>query len=431
MAELKLYLFDDGVARDWQPFALTRPIGELLFGAYTFRARAERLMGVRCAGMIASDHLLGFEEPGSALTVRLADIPVDAPRMFLSSRAVIDWQALRTLPAGASLLRVSEHVVGCSLPAGAANPDARWIDSPAADGSQIVEVQGRVLEHVWDLVSGNPAQITRDLEAGSAGHAGGQAGTNEHASVQGAASSNRAAVPAGCDVIGYTEGMLRLGADVTIEPNVVLDFSHGPIHLDDGVTVRAFTRLAGPAYVGPGSTLLGGPYEAVSIGPVCRIHGEVEESVVLGYSNKAHDGFLGHAYLGRWVNLGALTTNSDLKNNYGTIRMWTPSGDQDTGLIKLGCLLGDHVKTGIGALLNTGTIIGAGSNLFGGEMPPKYVPPFSWGSGADLVAYDVDRFLAVTATVMGRRKLSLSHEMEDVLRTAWHLGRHSHQQGDS
>src|SRR5690606_23019810 len=213
------------------------------------------------------------------------------------------------------------------VPAGAANPQERWIDSPFTDGSQIVQVDARVLEHVWDLVAGNPAQIARDHEA----RAGDESGLS--------------AVPRGCDAIGYTDGMLRLGADVTMEPNVVLDFSHGPIHLDDGVTVRSFTRIAGPAYVGPGSTLLGGPYEAVSIGPVCRVHGEVEESVVLGYANKAHDGFLGHAYLGRWVNLGALTTNSDLKNNYGTIRMWTPEGERDTGLIKLGCLLGDHVKT--------------------------------------------------------------------------------------
>src|SRR5690606_29076757 len=122
-----------------------------------------------------------------------------------------------------------------------------------------------------------------------------------------------------CDTIAFSDGMLQLGDNVTIEPNVVLDFSHGPIRLDDGVTVRAFTRLAGPSYVGAGSTLLGGPYEAASIGPVCRVRGEVEESVILGYSNKAHAGFLGHAYLGRWVNLGAMTANSDLKNSYGTI----------------------------------------------------------------------------------------------------------------
>jgi UDP-N-acetylglucosamine diphosphorylase / glucose-1-phosphate thymidylyltransferase / UDP-N-acetylgalactosamine diphosphorylase / glucosamine-1-phosphate N-acetyltransferase / galactosamine-1-phosphate N-acetyltransferase len=189
------------------------------------------------------------------------------------------------------------------------------------------------------------------------------------------------------------------------------------------VTVRSFTRLGGPAYVGPGSTLLGGPFAAVSIGPMCKVHGEMEETIVLGYSNKAHDGFLGHACLGRWVNLGAMTTNSDLKNNYGRIRMWTPSGDADTGLVKLGCLLGDHVKTGIGALLNTGTVVGAGSNLFGSELPPKYVPPFSWGSGSELVAYDVERFLAVAGTVMGRRGLELGDGMRQLLREAWRLGR--------
>lgn len=415
MTGLKLYLFDDAVARSWHPFALTRPAGELLLGAHTFRARAERLLGVRCAGHISSDHLRGFEEPGAAPVVSLGDVPADVPRVFLSSRAVIDWNALRTLPAGASLLRAGDDVIGCSLPAGAASPDARWIESPAADGSQIIEVDGRVLTRVWDLVSENPAQITRDHEAAARDADAGRTGERSSSSAQD--------LPPGCDAIGYRARMLRLGARVTIEPNVVLDFSHGPIHLDDDVTVRAFTRLAGPAYIGRGSTLLGGPYEAVSVGPVCRVHGEIEESVVLGYSNKAHDGFLGHAYLGRWVNLGALTTNSDLKNNYGHIRMWTPDGEQDTGLIKLGCLLGDHVKTGIGALINTGTVIGAGSNLYGTDMPPKYVPPFSWGSGDDLVEYDVEKFLAVTATVMGRRKLELGDAMRDVLRRSWEIGR--------
>jgi UDP-N-acetylglucosamine diphosphorylase / glucose-1-phosphate thymidylyltransferase / UDP-N-acetylgalactosamine diphosphorylase / glucosamine-1-phosphate N-acetyltransferase / galactosamine-1-phosphate N-acetyltransferase len=417
--EVKLYVFDDAVARGWQPFALTRPIGEMLFGAHTFRARAERLLGVACAGLITSDHLQGFEEPDAARVVRLGDVPVDAPRVFISSRALVDWNALRTLPAGTSLLRAGDDVIGCSLPAGAANPTDRWIEEPAPDGSQIIDVAARVLGEVWDLVAENPAQITRDHEAGTyvpRGVAGISIAGNGPA-------EDGYALPDGCDAIGYSEGMLRLGADVTIEPNVVLDFSHGPIHLDDGVTVRAFTRLAGPAYVGRNSTLLGGPYEAVSIGPVCRVHGELEESVVLGYSNKAHDGFLGHAYLGRWVNLGALTTNSDLKNNYGTIRMWTPEGERDTGLIKLGCLLGDYVKTGIGALINTGTVIGAGSSLYGTDMPPKYVPPFSWGSGSDLVEYDVDKFLSVTGTVMGRRGLSLSEGMRDVLARAWQLGR--------
>jgi UDP-N-acetylglucosamine diphosphorylase/glucosamine-1-phosphate N-acetyltransferase len=195
------------------------------------------------------------------------------------------------------------------------------------------------------------------------------------------------------------------------------------VWLEDGATVRAFSRIQGPAFIGRDSTLLGGAFSALSIGPVCKVHGEMEETVVLGYSNKAHDGFLGHAYLGRWVNLGALTTNSDLKNNYGTIRMWTPEGEVDTGLVKMGCLLGDHVKTGIGVMVNTGTIVGAGCNLFGAVQPPKHVPPFKWGSGGELVDHEIEKFLDTAKTVMGRRGITLSDAQAGLLRRAWSRSR--------
>jgi hypothetical protein len=119
------------------------------------------------------------------------------------------------------------------------------------------------------------------------------------------------------------------------------------------------------------------------------------------------------------VNLGAETTNSDLKNNYSTIRLWTPDGEEDTGSIKMGCLLGDHVKTGIGLLLNTGTVVGAGSNLWGALLPPKYVPPFSWGSGSELTEYRLDRFLQVAERAMGRRGVQLSEATRAQLGKAW------------
>src|SRR5690606_15922626 len=116
----------------------------------------------------------------------------------------------------------------------------------------------------------------------------------------------------------------------------------------------------------------------------------------VGYVNKQHDGHIGHAYLGRWVNLGAETTNSDLKNNYGPVRLWTPDrGDADTGQVKLGALVGDHVKTGIGTLLNTGTVVGAGSNIYGSHMHARFVPPFSWGTADDYVEFRLDKFLEV------------------------------------
>jgi UDP-N-acetylglucosamine diphosphorylase/glucosamine-1-phosphate N-acetyltransferase len=226
-------------------------------------------------------------------------------------------------------------------------------------------------------------------------------------------------VPPGVYVLGDAATGLRIAPGALIEPGVVFDVRHGPVRIEEEVIIRAFTRLAGPAWIGRGAIVLGGSLEAVSIGPVCRVRGEVEESIFQGYSNKAHDGFLGHACVGRWVNLGALTTNSDLKNNYGSIRLWAPAGEVDTGEMKLGCLLGDHVKTGIGVMLNTGTVVGAGSNLFGAVQPPKYVAPFSWGSGENLSEYRLDRFLAVAERALSRRNVAFTVGMRRVLETAW------------
>ena len=119
------------------------------------------------------------------------------------------------------------------------------------------------------------------------------------------------------------------------------------------------------------------------------------------------------------MNLGAFTTNSDLKNNYGEVRVGSLGGPRTTGLMKVGCFLGDHVKTGIGTLFNAGTVVGAGSNIFGGVMPPTYVPPFSWGTGDDLTEYRLDKFLEVARMAMGRRDVILDSGTEETLRLAW------------
>jgi UDP-N-acetylglucosamine diphosphorylase/glucosamine-1-phosphate N-acetyltransferase len=145
-----------------------------------------------------------------------------------------------------------------------------------------------------------------------------------------------------------------------------------------------------------------------SIGDHCKVRGEFSSSVVLSHSNKGHAGFVGHSYLGRWVNLGAMTTTSNLKNTYGPVQLWTPTGLRDTGQQFLGTLFGDHAKTGIGTMLSTGTVIGAGANVFGANMPPRVVPPFAWGDGEPYDTYDVTRFLSVAERVMSRRDVQLS-----------------------
>lgn len=393
-----LYLFDDEVARSWEPFRLTRPTGELLFGALLLRERAERCWGSPCSGHLAGIGLAGFAEPGSPPVLEPSAVPQEGVRILQSSRVALT-PPCPTPPVDEKVsLFLDERVVGWVLPPGEPSPPVELLLRPEPlPGSTRWDVVGRSIEAVWDLMDRNAEQLAEDIPRYFPGYA-----VEE--------------LP-GSHVLGG--GLLSVGSNVTVEPGSVFDLSGGPIRLCDGVVVRAHTRMEGPAFVGPDSLILGGVFSRLSVGPVCKVRGEVESSVILGYANKAHDGFLGHAYLGRWVNLGAFTTNSDLKNNYGPVRVGSPGGPIDTALLKVGCFLGDHVKTGIGTVLNTGTMVGAGSNLFGGRMPPSYVPPFSWGAGADLGEYRVDEFLELAARSMARRGLALETGMEGVLRRAW------------
>jgi UDP-N-acetylglucosamine diphosphorylase / glucose-1-phosphate thymidylyltransferase / UDP-N-acetylgalactosamine diphosphorylase / glucosamine-1-phosphate N-acetyltransferase / galactosamine-1-phosphate N-acetyltransferase len=206
---------------------------------------------------------------------------------------------------------------------------------------------------------------------------------------------------------------------------LVLDARDGPIVLD-AAHVEPFSFIQGPAAIGAGALIASARIRAeTTIGPVCRIGGEVEASIVQGYSNKHHDGFLGHSYLGEWVNIGAMTTNSDLKNTYGTIRVGLEGlGQVDSGVLKLGCFLADHVKLGIGLHLNGGTVIGSGSNIFGVHFAPKTIPPFTWG-GEVFREYQIDRMVDVARKVMGRRKVELVPVYEAMLRDAFALTRGS------
>jgi UDP-N-acetylglucosamine diphosphorylase/glucosamine-1-phosphate N-acetyltransferase len=166
---------------------------------------------------------------------------------------------------------------------------------------------------------------------------------------------------------------------------------------------------------------MGGDITGCSIGDVCKVRGELSSTVFIGYSNKGHDGFAGHSYLGRWVNLGAGTITSNLKNTYGTVALWTTTGVRDSGLQFLGTMFGDHVKTGIGLRLSTGTVLGAGANVYD-QMPPKVVPPFAWGGAAPYSVYRADKFVETASRMMARRHVELSERARRHLMAA-HEGR--------
>jgi UDP-N-acetylglucosamine diphosphorylase/glucosamine-1-phosphate N-acetyltransferase len=392
-----VYVFDDRISDAWAPFALSRPGSELRFGRWGLRERLERFAGTPTTGLLTRPWLRSFQEGSTPPVLSLDDIPSDRARVFLSARFVPELSA--RVPGSSSNLWTDGQVVGCRLSPGDDNPDASWLAQPTPlPGLPDEEVPGRVLGHVWDFIAHHVERLALDL-------------------IQSTAAAPDSELPPGVERLG--DHQVRLGPGVRIEPGVLLDVRAGPIELDANVEVRTGARLGGPLYAGPGCRLLGGTIEALSAGPVCYLRGEIEESAVLGYSNKAHDGFLGHAYLGRWVNLGALTTNSDLKNNYGPVRLGPPGHEVDTGLLKLGCLIGDHAKTGIGLMLGTGTVLGAGSNVFGTDMPPKWVPPFSWGSGSELSVYRKDAFVETAALVMERREVEVDDRARAWLAAVW------------
>jgi UDP-N-acetylglucosamine diphosphorylase/glucosamine-1-phosphate N-acetyltransferase len=191
-----------------------------------------------------------------------------------------------------------------------------------------------------------------------------------------------------------------------IEPMVHIDTTNGPVLIDSKAVVHAFSRIEGPCYIGTATRVQSARIHGGSIGPQCRIGGEIEASIVHGHSNKAHDGFLGHSYVGEWVNLGAGTYTSDLRTDYGPIRMAHNGQTIDTGLLKVGAFIGDHTKTSLNVLFNTGTVVGVFAQLLtSGELLPRVVPSFCrYGRGQLHERSGMREMFATAAAVMARRQ---------------------------
>jgi len=214
---------------------------------------------------------------------------------------------------------------------------------------------------------------------------------------------------------------VQIAPTADLAPGVVLDARSGPVFIDEGAIIQPGAVLLGPCAIGVNALVRAhatiGGYTVVGEG--CRIGGEVAHSVFHAYANKQHEGFVGHSYVGEWVNLGAGTTTSNLKNTYGTVRLHLPWGEVDTGAQFLGTLCGDHTKTAIGTYLRTGAVIGISVNLLAGGMEARFVPSFSWGHAAQPQPYQVGKALEVARRVMARRGRELLPEEEWLLRAEY------------
>lgn len=387
---MEYILFEDAAWRRLTPFTWLRPLYELLVGSWTLRQRWQLAVGRERLRHTARPDLTDLlrerfgeraelpREEAEIILVNGAWMPPDGIADSLA--AALDegtgWMergrilALRPerplAPEG--LRELLEILLAGETPEG-----IQWRD-PRPDQ--------KCLSHLWELVSWTEETLPSDL-------------------------IRRLQTPYGEGTVvkGEVEnpGQVSLGAGVTVAHGSLLDAGEGPVVLEAGCQVAPFTWVKGPVWAGPGTKLAGERIERSALGPACRIHGEMDSTVVLGYSNKSHEGFVGHSYAGEWVNLGALTTTSDLKNTYGTVRIMEEGAVVSSGLMKLGSFLGDHTKTAIGTLLATGCVTGVGSHLFGGSgLTPRWIPSFTWGLTPEQ-RFELDRFLVTSETVMSRR----------------------------
>jgi UDP-N-acetylglucosamine diphosphorylase/glucosamine-1-phosphate N-acetyltransferase len=393
-----LVLFEDRHWRSLRPLTDATPVPALARGGSTLAGRWLRATGAPLLAIEARPGALSLWRDRPAAPAERA---AEAADVLAINAAALPGTTLEAALAerAPGIVTCEGRIVAARFSAAAVRPGLgrgdRFEDFLARLELPRHETAASFITHPWHLIEENAAAIERDLGAGPFEKRG---------------EIHRLASLESPEAIAVEEG-------ARIDAFAVLDARGGPIRIGRGALIAAHTLVTGPCVVGPGTQLLGGAVGRSTIGPECRIQGEVEECLWQGFANKRHHGFVGHSVIGEWVNLGALTTTSDLKNNYGPVRVWVDGRELDSGLSKIGAFIGAHSKTGIGTLLPTGASVGVGSNLFGGgRFAPKHVPPFSWWDGERTIEHRLEEFLATARRATARRDRPLSPAEEQALR---------------
>jgi len=386
-----VYLFDDGLG-DLAPMTALRAAFEVRIGPVTllelFQTHGLAPDGFMLWGLFVPKEIATLCRERSGLSVNeLRSGGDQVPVLVLNGRCAIpDWPRLRSLAQGHGLIEAaSGDLIAACIP----EPDVPRVLAGARDTLKTTPVQGRsLLSKPWHARSFRDAALSQGLER-LCGRQFKQLGL---------------ATP-GVSVIGRHQAWVADSAK--FGPGVVLDTEGGQVAIAAGAVIRPGAIIVGPAYVGPNSTVLDRAVIRPNtiIGPHCKVAGEVAGTTFQGYSNKAHDGFLGDSWIGEWVNLGAGTTNSNLLNTYAeVIARATPDGPNErTGEQFLGAIIGDHVKTAICTRIMTGAVIHTGSMLAATAAATGCIPPFSWITDAGVRRYRLDKFVEVATAAMARR----------------------------
>ena len=374
-------LFDGTVRNALLPFTFTRPVADIRVGILTIREKWEKYLGSPTT-TLTEEYLsekFPMVEMENNVLINASFLPND-----------ILAEIVKNLEKNQAIFQGEEVIAFYT------NDTQEEVDF---DTYEIIEFNEECLklEHTWDIFAKNDAALREDFEL-----------ITEDRKSQ--------PIPKSVNVISPKNIFIEEGAKLEF---VTLNASTGPIYIGKNAEIMEGSVIRGPFALCEEAQvkLATKVYGATTIGPHCRIGGEVNNSVLFGYSNKGHDGFLGNSVLGEWCNMGADSNNSNLKNNYEEVRLWSyeTEGFARTGLQFCGLMMGDHSKCGINTMFNTGTVVGVSANIFGAGFPRNFVPSFSWGGATGFTTYLTSKAFQTAKIAMARRQVEFTEEDAKIL----------------
>ena len=369
-------LFDGDVRNQLLPFTFTRPVADIRVGILTIREKWEYILKLTTT-TLTEDYLsekFPFLELENNIFINASFLPSENLANIIKG------------------LQENQAVFYDDAPIAFFTTEGQEVDFDTYDIIQYSHDDVLRIQNSWDIFSLNGEAIKRDFQMLTEGR-------------------ESQPIPEGVWANKPENIFIEEGAELTFCSLNAID---GPIYIGKNAEIMEGCTVRGPFALCEYSILKMGAkiYSNTTVGPHSRVGGEVNNSVIFGYSNKGHDGFLGNSVIGEWCNLGADTNNSNLKNNYAEVKLWDYQSERfaKTGLQFCGLMMGDHSKCGINTMFNTGTVVGVSANIFGAGFPRNFIPSFSWGGSAGMTTYKTDKAFEVAKVVMSRRSIEFSEE---------------------
>ncbi len=410
---MQLCIFEDIYHDRLEPLIYSRPTYDLVCGINSLRKKILRAYpdvkySLHCRPYL--EHFVQIKNPGHDINV-----VNDDKCLFINGRILAPPNMAKIIPlTGKDKLYINGETIIAARVSGKKFKEIQsnlkdLLSESNFDGLPKEQVDIKSIDYIWNITHYNASELRSDYE---------------QLMISKKITNKNNILGNVYDGVHLVESdNIFIDEEAVIKPGSVIDGSDGPVYIDKKAKVFSNAVIEGAVYIGESTQVKSCArlYENVSVGQVCKVGGEIEDTIILPYTNKQHSGFLGHAYLGSWVNIGADTNCSDLKNNYGHVKVYVNGEIVDSGSQFLGVIMGDHSKTAINTMFNTGTIVGVSCNIFGAGFPPKYIPSFSWGGSDAVTTYDIDKSIETGKRVLARRSKEMSDAEEKLFRKIFDL----------